>query len=52
VRNRINAYFYYRNALAYAKGEYRDWAKPDFPTDVAAEMRRLQQEMDAIMSGG
>ena len=48
VRNRINAYFYYRNALAYAKGEYREWDRPDFPAAVAKEMARLQRELEAI----
>ncbi len=52
VRNRINAYFYYRNALAYAKGEYREWNRPDFPAAVALEMTRLQRELDAIMKTG
>jgi carbonic anhydrase/acetyltransferase-like protein (isoleucine patch superfamily) len=52
VRNRINAYFYYQNALAYAKGEYRAWDRPDFPAAVAAEIQRLQKELDAISAGG
>lgn len=42
VRNRLNAYVYYRNALAYASGNYREWAGAAFPADVAEEIRRLQ----------
>ncbi|MFN2376936.1 MAG: gamma carbonic anhydrase family protein [Candidatus Binatia bacterium] len=28
--NRMNAWLYHRNALAYARGEYRAWDGPDF----------------------
>lgn len=28
--NRMNAWLYHRNALAYARGEYRAWEGPDF----------------------
>ena len=52
VRNRINAFFYYRNALAYAKGSYREWNRPDFPADVANELQRLQRELDAMLQTG
>jgi carbonic anhydrase/acetyltransferase-like protein (isoleucine patch superfamily) len=48
VRNRINAFLYYRNALAYATGEYREWEKAGFPAEIAAEMQRLQAEMSAM----
>lgn len=41
VRNRLNAYLYYRNALAYASGHYRAWDEASFPAEVKAEMRRL-----------
>lgn len=47
VRNRINAYLYYRNALAYASGQYRAWEQPEFATEVAAEQARLQALLDA-----
>jgi carbonic anhydrase/acetyltransferase-like protein (isoleucine patch superfamily) len=47
VRNRLNAYFYYRNALAYAAGQYREWDRADFPAEVRAEMQRLQAEAGA-----
>jgi carbonic anhydrase/acetyltransferase-like protein (isoleucine patch superfamily) len=41
VRNRLNAYFYYRNALAYAAGRYREWSEPEFRDAAAGEMQRL-----------
>ncbi len=41
VRNRINAYLYYRNALAYASGNYREWDNASLPADIAAEIQRL-----------
>jgi carbonic anhydrase/acetyltransferase-like protein (isoleucine patch superfamily) len=42
VSNRLNAYLYYRNALAYADGRYREWQQPGFAADAAAELQRLQ----------
>jgi carbonic anhydrase/acetyltransferase-like protein (isoleucine patch superfamily) len=45
VRNRLNAYLYYRNALAYAAGRHREWDRADFPAEVRAEMQRLQAEL-------
>lgn len=44
VPNRINAYPYYRNALAYAAGHYRAWDKAELPAEIAVEMRRLEEE--------
>lgn len=41
VRNRLNAYAYFKNALAYASGNYRAWAETSFPADMMAEMQRL-----------
>ncbi|HJV81437.1 gamma carbonic anhydrase family protein [Noviherbaspirillum sp.] len=41
VRNRLNAFMYYKNALAYAAGRYREWARPEIPAEVMAEMQRL-----------
>ncbi len=46
VANKINAYLYYRNALAYAAGHYREWDRPEFPAEIQAEMARLQAELD------
>ncbi|NEX62264.1 gamma carbonic anhydrase family protein [Noviherbaspirillum galbum] len=41
VRNRINAYMYFRNAIAYRGGDFRDWAKENMPAELMAEMQRL-----------
>lgn len=48
VANRLNAYLYYRNALAYADGRYREWQQLDFAADADAELRRLQSMVDAL----
>lgn len=45
VRNRLNAYLYYRNALAYADGRYREWDSTNFPAEVIAEMDKLKVEL-------
>jgi carbonic anhydrase/acetyltransferase-like protein (isoleucine patch superfamily) len=42
VANRLNAYLYYRNALAFAAGRHRDWADPDFRAAFEAERKRLE----------
>ncbi|HYM31195.1 MAG TPA: gamma carbonic anhydrase family protein [Candidatus Cybelea sp.] len=47
VRNRINAFYYYRNALAYARGDFRAWDRADWPAEVAAEIKRLQAMANA-----
>ncbi len=44
VRNRLNAYLYYRNALAYANEQYREWGSANFPAGMMAEMDRLKAE--------
>lgn len=41
IRNRLNAYAYLKNALAYASGNYRAWDEASFPVDMMAEMQRL-----------
>ena len=41
VRNRLNAYAYYRNALAYASGNFRAWEDANFPAEMLAEVQRL-----------
>ena len=41
VRNRLNAFAYLKNALAYASGNYRVWDEAVFPADMMAEMQRL-----------
>ena len=47
VRNRLNAYAYYKNALAYASGNYRAWNESAFPADIMAEMQRLTGLMNS-----
>jgi carbonic anhydrase/acetyltransferase-like protein (isoleucine patch superfamily) len=44
IANRMNAYLYYQNALAYAAGQYRAWEQPEFPGQAIAELARLQAE--------
>ncbi|MFZ6645544.1 gamma carbonic anhydrase family protein [Undibacterium sp. TJN25] len=46
VRNRLNAYLYYQNALAFAQQHYRAWETPEFPQIIMQEMARLQAELD------
>ncbi len=44
VKCRANAFMYYRNALAYAKGEHREWASEDCMKALNAEIAGLQQD--------
>lgn len=46
VRNRLNAYLYYKNAVAFAQHNYRAWAGAEFPQEVMREMARLQAELE------
>ena len=46
VRNRLNAFLYYRNALAYTSGDFRAWNEADFPAQIAAEVARLTAELE------
>lgn len=43
VKNRLNAFAYYKNALAYARGDHRAWSDPEF----VEELRRLEKELEA-----
>jgi carbonic anhydrase/acetyltransferase-like protein (isoleucine patch superfamily) len=43
IANRVNAMLYHRNALCYARGEYRGWEGPEY----AKEARRWQEEAEA-----
>lgn len=45
VPNRINAYLYYRNALAYAAGRYREWDRPEIGAEIRQEIARLEAEL-------
>jgi carbonic anhydrase/acetyltransferase-like protein (isoleucine patch superfamily) len=42
VANRVNAMLYRRNAVAYAKGDYRAWEGPEYE----AEARRWQDDAE------
>ncbi len=44
VANRLNAWLYHRNALAYARGDHRAWDGPEFEAAKAAELARLEAE--------
>ena len=39
--NALNAFLYWRNAQAYAQGDYRLWSKDSFRAEMAAEHARL-----------
>lgn len=43
--NRMNAFMYYENALAYAIGNYRRWSEESFLKLSADEMDRLKTEL-------
>lgn len=46
VSNKINAYAYYRNALAYANGNHRLWSERTYQADVHAMELRYRQELE------
>ena len=48
VRNRLNAFAYYKNALAYAADNFRAWDEAAFPGEMMAEMQRLT----VLLTGG
>ncbi|MEX0583224.1 MAG: gamma carbonic anhydrase family protein [Sneathiella sp.] len=48
TRCRLNAFMYYRNALAFAKGEHREWASEECLKAVQAEIEKLQKEQAAL----
>ncbi len=43
IANRLNAWLYHRNALAYARGEHRAWSDPDLFRAHDAEAARLRE---------
>ncbi|MEC9345339.1 MAG: gamma carbonic anhydrase family protein [Pseudomonadota bacterium] len=43
--NRMNAFLYYENAIAYRNGHYRRWSDDNFWKLAADEMDRLKQEL-------
>ncbi|MBS3961370.1 MAG: gamma carbonic anhydrase family protein [Sandarakinorhabdus sp.] len=48
MANRVNALFYHRNALAYAKGDHRAWEGPEFDVWVQQTLSRLAEEFRAM----
>lgn len=46
--NRMNALFYHRNALAFAKGDHRAWSGPAFEAFTADLIERLSAEFAAL----
>lgn len=44
TRNRINALAYYRNALAYGKGDHRWWDRPEFAAEMTEAAGRFARE--------
>ena len=51
VANKLNAMLYYRNALAYAKGEHRAWEGPEHEAQMAAWKSEIEQEFAAEPAG-
>jgi carbonic anhydrase/acetyltransferase-like protein (isoleucine patch superfamily) len=48
VANKLNAMLYYRNALAYAKGEHRAWEGPEHEAQMAAWKAEIEREFAAM----
>ncbi|WP_339633548.1 gamma carbonic anhydrase family protein [uncultured Sneathiella sp.] len=48
ARCRLNAFMYYRNALAYSKDQHREWASDQCLKDVQVEIDKLQIEQAAL----
>jgi carbonic anhydrase/acetyltransferase-like protein (isoleucine patch superfamily) len=44
VANRMNAWMYHRNALAYARGEYREWGSEAFKVEMPAAEAQFRKE--------
>ena len=51
VANKLNAMLYYRNALAYAKGEHRAWDGPEHEAQMAAWKAEIERELAAKPAG-
>jgi len=44
IADRMNAWMYHRNALAYARGAYREWESPAFRAEVPKMQAQFEQE--------
>ena len=45
IANRVNAAFYHRNALAYARGDHRAWDGSEFEAWMAETIARVSAEV-------
>ena len=52
VANRLNAWLYHRNGLAYARGHHRAWSGPDYLAAAADEKARLEIEYSTLFPAG
>ena len=50
VANRLNAWLYHRNALAFARGHHRAWDGPEYATAAADEQARLEVEFRRLFA--
>ncbi|WP_025898258.1 gamma carbonic anhydrase family protein [Sneathiella glossodoripedis] len=48
VKCRMNAFMYYRNALAYGKGSHREWASEECLQAMNSELETLHEEFSKI----
>jgi carbonic anhydrase/acetyltransferase-like protein (isoleucine patch superfamily) len=46
--NKLSALLYYRNALAYNKGNHREWSDPNIFDVITKEITQLQKEQDSM----
>lgn len=52
VPNRMNAWMYYRNAIAYAQGRFREWDDAAFKAEISTMQARYEQEFAQKFSVG
>ena len=52
IANRLNAWLYHRNALAYRRGDHRAWEGPEYHLAAAAEKARLATEFLKLFPTG
>ena len=48
ARCRMNAFMYYRNALAFTRDEHREWASEECLKEMQSEMEKLRKEQAAL----
>ncbi len=51
VANRMNAWLYHRNALAYARGDYRAWEGPEMQAYMQASLLEVEAEFARLHPG-